>query len=90
MLLFLHLCSTNYRLANPVAASNHHLLSQEDLLCGDLDTHVSTGNHDTITGLQNLFKTGERVRKQSKAKHIQIKQLIKTMQIMAKQNSKFT
>lgn len=84
MLLFHHLCSTNDRFANPVAASNHHLLSQEDLLCGDLDTHVSTGNHDAITGLQNLIKTGQRVRKQSKAKHIQTNHLIKTMQIVTK------
>lgn len=63
MYLFLHLCSTNDRFANPVAASNHHLLSQEDLFCGNLDAHVSTGNHDTITGLQDLIKTVQRQEK---------------------------
>lgn len=51
-----NLCGTSDWLASSIAASNHHLLGEEDLLRGDLDTQVTTGNHDAITGLHYLIK----------------------------------
>ncbi len=39
-----------------VALLNHHLLSQEDLLCRDLHAQVSSRNHDGIGLLQNVIK----------------------------------
>lgn len=43
-------------LASPVAAADHHLLGQEDLLSGDLDAQVAAGDHDTVAGLHDLVK----------------------------------
>lgn len=54
---FLYLSGTNDGFTNSVATGNHHFLSQEYFFRGYLNTHVSTGNHDTITGLKNLIKT---------------------------------
>lgn len=54
---FSDLSSTCDWLASFVAATNHHLLSQEDLFSGDLDTQVTTSNHDAIAGLHDLIKS---------------------------------
>ena len=43
-----HLGGADDRLACPVALGNHGLLSNEDLLCGDLNTHVSSCNHQAF------------------------------------------
>jgi len=48
----------NDRLASDVALGNHHLLGQKDLAGGDLNTKVTTSNHDTIAGPQNLVEVG--------------------------------
>lgn len=56
LLLQPHLCGAGDRLAGSVAASNHHLLCYEDLLCGDLNTQVTTGNHDAVAGLHDFIK----------------------------------
>ena len=50
------LCGAGDWLAGSVAAANHHFLGQEDLLCGDLNSQVATGNHDAIAGLHDLIK----------------------------------
>lgn len=52
-----HLCGTDNRLASRVAASNHHLLGDEDFLWWDLNTQVASGNHHTIALSQDLLKT---------------------------------
>ena len=39
-----------------VALLDHHLLSQEDFLCGDLHTKIPTSNHDGIRCLQDVIK----------------------------------
>lgn len=44
-------------LASPVAASDHHLLGQEDLLSGDLDAQVAAGDHDAVAGLHDLVES---------------------------------
>ena len=51
-----HLSGADDGLALDVALGDHHLLGDEHLGGGDLDTEVTTGNHDTIGGLQNLVK----------------------------------
>lgn len=50
------LCGADDWLPSPVAPSNHHLLSKEDLLCRDLNAKITTGHHNPITGFQNLVK----------------------------------
>lgn len=51
------LCGTDYGLAGRVAASNHHLLSDEDFLRRDLNPQVAPGNHHAVALSQDLFKT---------------------------------
>lgn len=51
-----HLCGHNDWLAGPVAATNHHLLSNEDLLGRDLNAQVTTSNHDAIAGSEDFVK----------------------------------
>lgn len=51
-----HLSGANNGLALDVALGNHHLLGDEHLGGGDLDTQVTTGDHDTVSGLQDLVK----------------------------------
>jgi hypothetical protein len=51
-----HLGSNNNRLPNLVALGDHHLLSKENLTCGDLDTEITTGHHDTVGLVQDLIK----------------------------------
>lgn len=43
--------------ASSVAATNHHLLGEEDLFGGDLNTQVAAGNHDAIAGLHDLIES---------------------------------
>lgn len=59
-----HLRGTDDGFADPVALASHHLLSEEDLLRWDFNAQVSTGNHDAVTGLQDLVKsTGQQRQK---------------------------
>ena len=51
-----HLRSNDHRLSGNVAFGNHHLLSQEHLACGNLDTEVTTSNHYSITFAQDFVK----------------------------------
>lgn len=51
-----HLSGANDGLALDVALGDHHLLGDEDLGSGDLDTQVTTGNHDTVGLLKNLIE----------------------------------
>lgn len=44
-------------LASSVAATDHHLLGEEDLFSGDLNTQVTAGNHDAIAGLHDLIES---------------------------------
>lgn len=44
-------------LASSVAATDHHLLGEEDLFSGDLNTQVAAGNHDAIAGLHDLIES---------------------------------
>ena len=39
-----------------IAFGNHHLLSRKYLLWRNLDSEVTTGNHDPITGSKDLIK----------------------------------
>ena len=49
-----HLGGNNDRLASLVTLRDHHLLSKENLARRDLNTEVTTGNHDTV-GLPEDF-----------------------------------
>lgn len=51
-----HLGGADDGLASKVAHGNHLLLGGEHLSGGDLNTKVTTGNHDTIGLLENLGK----------------------------------
>lgn len=51
-----HLSGANDGLASNVALGDHHLLGDEDLGRGDLDTEVTTGNHDTVSLLENVVE----------------------------------
>ena len=58
--LLSNLSGTCDRLASSVAATNHHLLGEEDLFCGDLNSQVTTGNHDAIAGFHDLVKSAQK------------------------------
>lgn len=47
---------TDDRLALDVALGDHHLLSDEDLGGGDFDTKITTGDHNTVSLLENLVE----------------------------------
>jgi len=51
-----HLGGANDGLAGNVALGDHHLLGDEDLGRGDLDTQVTTGNHDTVGLAENVVE----------------------------------
>ena len=51
-----HLGSANDGLSSNVALGDHHLLGDEDLAGRNLDTQVTTGNHDTVGLLQDLVE----------------------------------
>jgi len=51
-----HLCRANDGLASDVALCDHHLLCDEDLAGGDLDTEVTTSHHDAVSFPQNLIE----------------------------------
>jgi len=51
-----HLSGTNDWLALDIALGDHHLLSHEDLGGGNLDTEITTGDHDTVGSLEDLVK----------------------------------
>ena len=50
--------SNNDWLASLVALGDHHLLRKEDLTRGDLNTEVTTRNHDTVGLGQDLVEVG--------------------------------
>lgn len=52
-----HLRGADDGLAHPVAFASHHFLGEEDLLCWDFDTQISTRHHDAVTSLQDLIKS---------------------------------
>ena len=56
------LCGTDDGLAGRVAASNHHLLGDEDFLRRDLDPQVAPGNHNAIALSQDLLKTDREIK----------------------------
>ena len=47
---------TNHGLTGKIAASNHHLLCQEHLRCGDFNAQVTTGHHNTIGLVHNFIE----------------------------------
>lgn len=51
-----HLSGADDGLALDVALGDHHLLGNEHLGGGDLDTKITTSDHDTVSGLQDLVK----------------------------------
>ena len=51
-----HLSGANDGLALDVTLGDHHLLSDEHLGSGDLDTQVTTGDHDTVGLVKDLVK----------------------------------
>lgn len=51
-----HLGGTDDRLALDVTLGDHHLLGDEDLGSRNLDTEVTTGDHDTVRLLEDLIK----------------------------------
>lgn len=53
---------TDDGLAGRVAASNHHLLGDENFLCRDLNPQVASGNHHAIALSQDLLKTDREIR----------------------------
>lgn len=54
-----HLGSADNWLAGDVAHGNHLLLGSKDLSGRNLDTEITTGDHDTVSGLENLGKVVE-------------------------------
>lgn len=54
-----HLGSADDWLASDVAHGNHLLLGSKDLGGRNLDTEITTGDHDTVSGLENLGKVVE-------------------------------
>lgn len=53
-----HLRGTDRRLACQLALGNHGLLRHKDVRSRDLNTEITSGNHDTIGFLENLVKVG--------------------------------
>lgn len=53
-----HLGGTDDRLSSDITLGDHHLLSHKDLTGRDLDTQITSGNHNTISLLQDLVKVG--------------------------------
>lgn len=51
-----HLGGTDDGLALDVALGDHHLLGKEHLGGGDLNTEITTGNHDTVGLLEDLIE----------------------------------
>lgn len=51
-----HLSGTDDGLTLDVTLGDHHLLGDEDLGGWDLDTKVTTGNHDTVSLLEDLVE----------------------------------
>lgn len=51
-----HLSGANDGLALDVTLGDHHLLGDEDLGSGDLDTQVTTGDHNTVGLVKNLVE----------------------------------
>lgn len=51
-----HLGGANDGLAGNVALGDHHLLGDEDLGRRDLDTQISTGDHDTVGLAENVVE----------------------------------
>jgi len=51
-----HLGGNDNGLSNDIALSNHHLLSKEDLTGRNLDTQITTSDHDTVGHRQNFVK----------------------------------
>jgi len=51
-----HLSRDDNGLANNIALGNHHLLSEEDLTGRNLNTQITTSDHDTVGHCQNLVK----------------------------------
>ena len=49
-----HLRGADHGLAEPVALRDHLLLGDEDLLGGDLDTHIAPGHHGALASLDDL------------------------------------
>lgn len=54
-----HLGGADGRLSGQRALGDHHLLGHKDLTGGDLDTQVTTGDHDTVSLLQDLVKVDD-------------------------------
>lgn len=51
-----HLCGGDDGLSSNVALGDHHLLGNEYLAGRDLDTKITTGDHDTVSLLENLVE----------------------------------
>ena len=54
-----HLSRDDNGLASDVALGNHHLLGEEHLAGRDLNTQITTGDHDTIRLLQDGVEVGD-------------------------------
>jgi hypothetical protein len=53
---FEHLSGADDRLAGPVAATDHHLLREKDLLGGYLDAEIASRDHHAVGHLENLVE----------------------------------
>jgi hypothetical protein len=51
-----HLRSSDDGLARDVTLGDHHLLGDGNLFEGNLDTEITTGNHNSVTLLKNLIE----------------------------------
>jgi hypothetical protein len=51
-----HLCGGDDGLSGDVALGDHHLLGNEDLAGRDLNSKIATGDHDTVSLLENLVE----------------------------------
>ena len=50
-----HLCCCNNWLTSKIALLNQHLLNSWNLLCWNLNTHITSSYHDTISKFKNLI-----------------------------------
>lgn len=44
-----------------LTSPDHHLLSEEDLFCGNLGSKVTAGNHDSIGRIEDLIEPKTRI-----------------------------
>lgn len=50
-----HMSCTNDWLAGDITLGDHHLMGENDLFRWNLNAQITTGDHDTVTGVDDLI-----------------------------------